>query len=212
MVKAMAKPEIMGPTQKEVNRMKLLRKNQSATFEGLTPSDLKAQRKLLADFKAKLKNLPPGLERMGIQSAISEMETRLKMAETLSPVADPAVAEKIKFLEKERDDLRAMQADMPNGPAQGAIAARISDLNIRIEMVKAMARAEIMGPAIGDSIEKLTKERDDLKNQLKNLPEGMDRVYIESSITELEIRIDMIRALSNPAPSNLQGFGILRMP
>jgi hypothetical protein len=79
-------------------------------------------------------------------------------------------------------------------------------------MVKAMARPEIMGPAIGDSIERLTKERDELKGRLKNLPEGMDRIYIESSIGELEIRIEMVRALSNPAPSNLQGFGILRMP
>jgi 5-bromo-4-chloroindolyl phosphate hydrolysis protein len=52
--------------------MKLLKKNQSATYEGLTDDDLKFLRKELAVAKARLKNLPPGLERMAIQSRISE--------------------------------------------------------------------------------------------------------------------------------------------
>ncbi len=192
--------------------MKLLRKNESAKGQGLTDVDLKVQRRKPADLNARLKNLPPGLERTGIQSAISEIETKLKMAQTLSPVMEPETAEKIKYLEKERDDLRATQADMPNGPAYGAIAARISDLNIRIEMVKAMATPQITRSAIGNELQRLTKERDGLKNQLKNLPEGAERAYAESALAALEIRIEMVRALSNPAPSNLQGFGILRTP
>ena len=87
--------------------MRLLRKNQSATGQGLTYNDLTAIRKELAALKARLRNLPAGLERTNIESSIAEGETRLRMAQTLSPVADPALAERIKFLVKERDDLRA---------------------------------------------------------------------------------------------------------
>ena len=86
-------------------------------------------------------------------------------------------------------------------------------MNTRIEMIKVMARPEIMGPAIGDSRERLIRERAELEDRLKNLREGSaDRAYVESAIAELDIRIEMIKALSNPAPSNLQGLGVLRMP
>jgi len=60
----------------------------------------------------------------------------------------------MKILSKDQKELRALEARV--------IAAKISDLNTKIEMAKAMAKPEIMGPATGDNLQKLIRERDDL--------------------------------------------------
>ena len=45
-------------------------------------------------------------------------------------------------------------------------------MNTRIEMIKVMARPEIMGPAIGDSRERLIRERAELEDRLKIYGKG----------------------------------------
>ncbi len=183
------------------------------TGEGLSVEAIRRMEKERDSLKSQLPGMAAGLDRMDVESAISALETRIKMARASSPVTnDPELDEKIKSLEKQRDDLRRMLADGGGGSDLSSLPQKISGLNVQIEMLRAFSMPSTMGPPPGtaDKIQSLEKERDDLKKKLNNLRPGLDRDNIESAISEIEIKIAMLKALSNPAPSSLQGVGILK--
>jgi len=192
--------------------MKLRKTDASTRGEGLSAEAVTRMEKELDALRRQVAGLPASLERMHIESAIAALETRIKMATQSSPMTgDAFLDEQIKSLEKQRDNLRSLLTESPGDSDLSSVRAKISQLNIQIEILRAHAVPLTMGPPSGtaDAIKRLEKERDDFKARSKNLPQGMERDSVETAINEIEIRIDMLRALSNPAPSRLQGFGVL---